>query len=261
MSYDLEFISRMLVGNLGYVLLVVSMMMTSMLLLRVFAIASGIVGGAYMWLWLGDPVGTVWECTFAMAAVLQIALARYRNRPAVLSADEQALQAALMLEFEPRHVRAIRSVGSWQESAHGTELMRQGELPKSLIVLRSGSVSVLVNGQHVGTCGPGSLIGEISFARATTATATVVASGPVRYLALDCDALRRLMKSDSEISDGVNSLCRSALEQRLILMNEARLQMLPAANRLPGTKQAVLRFCRRRRAARTGARFALSSAH
>ena len=41
MSYDLEFISRMLVGNLGYVLLVVSMMMTSMLLLRVFAIASG----------------------------------------------------------------------------------------------------------------------------------------------------------------------------------------------------------------------------
>jgi CRP-like cAMP-binding protein len=139
--------------------------------------------------------------------------------------------------------------------------MRQGELPKSLIVLRSGSVSVLVNGQHVGTCGPGSLIGEISFARATTATATVVASGPVRYLALDCDALRRLMKSDSEISDGVNSLCRSALEQRLILMNEARLQTLPAADRLPETKQAVLRFCRRRRAARTGARFALSSAH
>ena len=36
--------------------------------------------------------------------------------------------------------------------------MRQGELAKSLIVLRSGSVSVLVNGQHVGSCGPGSLI-------------------------------------------------------------------------------------------------------
>jgi hypothetical protein len=51
MSYDPEFITRMLVGNLGYVLLVVSMMMTSMLLLRIFAIASGIVGGAYMGLW------------------------------------------------------------------------------------------------------------------------------------------------------------------------------------------------------------------
>ncbi len=260
MSYDLEFIIRMLVGNLGYVLLVVSMMMTRMLLLRVFAIASGIVGGAYMWLWLGDPVGTVWEFTFAMAAVLQIALAMYRNRPAVLSPDEQALQAALMLDFEPRHVRAIRSVGSWHDSEHGVELMRQGEPAKSLIVLRSGSVSVLVNGQHVGTCGAGSLIGEIGFARATPATATVVANGPVRYLALDCDALRRLMKSDSEISDGVNSLCRSALEKRLILMNEARLQTLPAADRLPGPKQAVLRFCRRRRAARVGARLALSLA-
>ena len=240
MSYDLEFMTRMLVGNLGYVLLVVSMMMTRMLLLRVFAIASGIVGGAYMWLWLGDPVGTVWEYTFAMAAVFQIALGLYRNRRAVLSADEQALQAELMLDFEPRHVRAIRSVGSWQDSEPGTTLMRQGELAKGLIVLRSGSVTVLVNGRHVGSCGPGSLIGEIGFARAIPAIATVVANGPVRYLELDCDSLRRLMKSDSEISDGVNSLCRSALEKRLILMNQARLQ-----ERLPRTGQGVLRFCRR----------------
>src|SRR5262245_45083230 len=256
MSYDVEFIIRMLVGNLGYVLLVVSMMMTRMVLLRVFAIASGIVGGAYMWLWLGDPVGTVWECTFAMAAVFQIALGVYRNRPAVLSADEQALQAALMLDFEPRHVRAIRSVGAWQDSESGCELMRQGELAKSLIVLRSGSVSVLVNGQHVGSCGPGSLIGEIGFARETPAIATVVANGPVRYLALDCDGLRRLMKTDSEISDGVNSLCRSALEKRLILMNQARLQDRP-----PRTRQAVLRFCRRKPAARAGERLALSAAN
>jgi CRP-like cAMP-binding protein len=256
MSYDLEFIARMLVGNLGYVLLVVSLMMTRMLLLRVFAIASGIVGGAYMWWWLGDPVGTVWECTFAMAAVFQITLGLYRNRRAVLSADEQALQAELMLDFEPRHVRAIRSVGSWQESEPGTALMRQGELAKSLIVLRSGSVSVLVNGRHVGNCGPGSLIGEIGFARATPAIATVVANGPIRYLELDCDSLRQLMKSDSEISDGVNSLCRSALEKRLILMNQARLQ-----DRLPRTGPATLRFCRRKPAARAGERLALSAAN
>jgi CRP-like cAMP-binding protein len=256
MSYDPEFIARMLVGNLGYVLLVASMMMTRMLLLRIFAIASGIVGGAYMWWWLGDPVGTVWECTFAMAAVFQIALGLYRNRPTALTSDEQALQAELTLDFEPRHVRAIRSVGSWHDSEHGTELMRQGELAKSLIVLRSGSISVLVNGQHVGSCGPGSLIGEIGFARATPATATVVANGPVRYLALECDALRHLMQSDSEISDGVNGLCRSALEKRLILMNEARLQ-----GALPRNKQAVLRFCRRKPAARPGARLALSAAN
>ena len=256
MGYDPEFITRMLVGNLGYVLLVASMMMTRMLLLRIFAIASGIVGGAYMWLWLGDPVGTIWECTFAMAAVFQIALGLYRNRRAVLSADEQALQAELTLDFEPRHVRAIRSVGSWQDGEPGSKLMRQGELAKSLIVLRSGSVAVLVNGQHVGSCGPGSLIGEIGFARATPAIATVVANGPIRYLELDCDSLRRLMKSDSEISDGVNSLCRSALEKRLILMNQAKLQ-----DRLPRTGQAMLRFCRRKPAAWAGERLALSAAN
>jgi len=69
------------------------------------------------------------------------------------------------------------------------------------------------------------------------------------------------MQSDSEISDGVNGLCRSALEKRLILMNEARLQTHPAADRVPGAKQAVLRFCRRKPAARPGARLASSAAN
>src|SRR5947207_12728116 len=105
--------------------------------------------------------------------------------------------------------------------------------------MRSCIVSVIVYGQQVGTCVPGSLIGEIGFARAIPATATVIANGPIRYLALDCDALRRLMKSNPEISDGVNSLCRSALEKRLILMNEARLQTLPPTASLPGIEQAV----------------------
>jgi hypothetical protein len=47
MFVDFEFITRMLVGNLSYLLLVVSMTMTRMLALRIIAISSGVAGTAY----------------------------------------------------------------------------------------------------------------------------------------------------------------------------------------------------------------------
>lgn len=257
MSYDPEFVTRMLVGNLGYVLLVVSMMMTHILLLRLFAFASGAIGAAYMWLWLSDPIGTGWECAFAMAAVFQIGLALFRNRPAALTDDERALQVELMPELRPRQVRALLRAGSWHEGDDGAALVRQGERADRLILLRSGSAGVLLNGRHVSTCTAGSLIGEIGFAGAAPATATVVANGPVRYLALDCADLRRLMKSDLEISDLINRLCRTAMEKRLIAMNEAR--SLAQSGSRPAADQTVVRFRPQQPAARPWRRVQLDA--
>src|SRR5438046_3642387 len=47
MSFDAAFVTQLLVGNLAYLLLIISMVMTRMLWLRLFAIGSGIVGTAY----------------------------------------------------------------------------------------------------------------------------------------------------------------------------------------------------------------------
>ena len=41
-----EIITRLFVGNLEYVLLITSMMMTRMLMLRMFAISSGVAGAS-----------------------------------------------------------------------------------------------------------------------------------------------------------------------------------------------------------------------
>jgi CRP-like cAMP-binding protein len=213
--------TQLLVGNLDYVLLVISMMMTRMLLLRIFAIASGVVGAAYMWFWLHDPVGTAWETIFVTASLLQITLTAYRNRAAKFSDEEQALRAEMMPDVEPRHLRALLRIGSWQNAEPGTMLTRQGELAQHLIYLRSGKAAALVNGRRVGTCSAGTLVGEMGLAGTEPATASVVADECVRYFALHGNKLRKLMKSDPLIADVINRCSQKAVEKKLIRLNEA----------------------------------------
>ena len=229
MSYDPEFMTRLLVGNLGYVLLVISMMMTRLLLLRTFALASGVVGGAYMGWWLNDPVGMVWEATFAAACAFQIALTAYRNRTAQFSDDERTLAAELMPDTEPRHLRALLRVGSWRNAEPGTELIRQGQIASHLIFLKAGHAAVLVDGTPVGTCRSGNLIGEIGFARAEPANATVVSDTRVRYFALERKKLRRIMNSHPEIASLISRCNQREVEKKLNRMNEAMLQALATA--------------------------------
>ena len=55
-----EIITRFLVGDLEYVLLIVSMLMTRMIMLRIVAVSSGLAGASYSFIWLSDPIGTFW---------------------------------------------------------------------------------------------------------------------------------------------------------------------------------------------------------
>ena len=219
-----ELITRLFVGNLEYVLLIISMLMTRMLMLRIFAISSGAAGASYSFFWLSDPVGTFWEVAFTLINVVQIALIAHRNRMAQFNDEERAFYAQVVPTLEPYQVRRLMRAGVWLDAHPGTELIRQGELASHLIFLRSGEVTVLVNGSQVGVCTEGNLVGEISIRTGKLATATVIAHASVRYLALERDALHRLMKADPEIALAIDVSNRMDLESKLIRMNEAVLR-------------------------------------
>jgi len=90
MSYDPEFIARSWSAS-RICAAVASMMMTRMLLLRIFAIASGIVGVPICgggWATRSGRSGNA----HSPGRGFQIALGLYRNRPTALTSDEQALQ-------------------------------------------------------------------------------------------------------------------------------------------------------------------------
>ena len=118
------------------------------------------------------------------------------SRPVAFSDRELALYKS---RFEPsgfsqrEYYELLRAGAEWHSWAPGQprcELTTEGEASQKLILLTSGSCSVVAGGQEVASVSAGALVGEGSFARhldserATLSTATVVAlDGPVEYLA------------------------------------------------------------------------------
>ena len=216
MHLEPEFIKRLLVGNIEYILLVISMMMTRMVWLRSLAIASGVAGFIYSLWWLHDPVGIFWETVFTLVNIVQLALIKYRNFAARFSEDDRDFYDRVFPHLEPWQMRRLLKTGKWLNAEPGKELTRQGELVSHLCYLNSGRLDVLVGGQTVGGCDPKTLIGEISIASGQPATATVVAREPIHYLALEREALHKLMKADAEIAHAVERSLRRNLETTLI---------------------------------------------
>lgn len=219
--FDIEFVTRMLVGNLEYLLLIISMLMTRMVLLRIFAISSGVVGGAYSFFWLYDPVGTFWETIFTSVNVVQVVLIAYRNAWSSFSADERAFYIQVVPELEPNQVRRLLRCSSWLEAEAGTRLTRQGEVVSHLIFLKGGQADVLLDDVSVGVCKSGALIGEISIRSGQPAIATVVATERIRYLIIERKALCKTMKADPEIGRAIDQASRQMLEYKLVQMNRA----------------------------------------
>src|SRR6516165_3650875 len=101
MHFDSAFLGRLVVGNIEYVLLVISMMMTRMGWLRILAIGSGASGLIYSACWLRDPVGIFWESAFTLVNIVQLALIKFRNVTARFSQDDQEFYKRFLPRLEP----------------------------------------------------------------------------------------------------------------------------------------------------------------
>lgn len=221
MRVDGSFAAQLVVGNLTYILLIISMLMTRMFWLRVFAIAAGVVGAVYTWFWLNDPISTTWELIFVSVNVAQLTIAGYRNAMMTFSPDERAFYNLMVPSLEPHQVRRLLRIAEWRRAEPGDRLIEQGSMNPYLIFIRSGRVDILHERKLVGFCDGGSLVGEISAVSEEPATATVVVREPVQYLAFERNALRKLKRSDSAIGQAIENCSRESLKNKLVQMNVA----------------------------------------
>src|SRR6476619_3424796 len=128
-------------------------------------------------------------------------------------------------------------------------LYRVGDRAYPFIALREGEVAILdAGGNEIVRHGASSFLGELNLLSGQTVFVTAVVTKPLRYLAVDRDALRGLLFDDGPLSDLVLStfIARREALQRVqgigleILgprSSEATMQMLDfvRANRLPFT--------------------------
>ncbi len=90
----------------------------------------------------------------------------------------------LFAEFEPEQLEALAAVVSEVEAEEGQAIATEGDFGHALYAIESGTAEVSRNGEAVRTLGPGDVFGEVAVLQAGRRTATVVASSPMRLIAV-----------------------------------------------------------------------------
>jgi CRP-like cAMP-binding protein len=208
-------------GHASYVLLIISMLMTRMLYLRLFAVAAGTCGIMYFVSQTGDFVSAGWEIAFVAVNVVQIGIMFWRNRRLEFSDDNWLFREQVAPSLDATSVRRLLATGEWRTAEPGHVFTEHGQMVSHLIFIADGEVQITVDGIEVGCCYRGSLVGEISILSGTPATATATALTPVRYLALERNALRKLIARERDVEQAIDMSFRKEFREKIASANEA----------------------------------------
>lgn len=204
-------------GHLSFILTAASFMLRDMLLLRSMAIASGMVGVVYNYYVSGGPLWLVifWLCVFMAINVFQIVSLLLARRGVTLSEEEQELLDTIFTGLSPVEMMKLMRAGTWQKAEKGHTFATQGQEQDHLILLYSGEVQVVRDGNEIDRSRDGMFIGEMSFLSDTPANATVNATRFCRYVTWSQDDLRKLLRKNPSIQISLQQVFTSDLLGKL----------------------------------------------
>ena len=208
-------------AHLSYIFLISAMLMSSLRLLRVLALASGLAAMAHFIFRTQDNASLVWETMFVLANGVQLAILQYRSRRSSLQSEERELLHAILQIEDQADQRRVLGLLRWRDAAVGEILMQQGELHPPLIYISAGAATVEVDGRLVGACGAGDFLGEISHVAKECASATVKVSNTMRIAEFDRQGLAAIPLTDPEIAKAIDSAVNRSLAAKLVRMNDA----------------------------------------
>ena len=91
----------------------------------------------------------------------------------------------------------------------GEALTEEGEFGHALFAVESGNANVIVDGSVVRTVRPGDVIGEVAILASGRRTATVVATSPMRLIAIFKRDIWELEQSAPEVAERLRDLIAS----------------------------------------------------
>src|SRR3989442_9720029 len=100
----------------------------------------------------------------------------------------------------------LTRLGEERTAAVGDVLYRVGDATYPFIAIRAGEVAILdAAGNEIVRHGASSFLGELNLLSGQTVFVTAVVTKPLRYVAVDRDALRAVLFDDGPLSDLVLS--------------------------------------------------------
>ena len=124
---------------------------------------------------------------------------------------------AFLRELPPDELEAVARVASPREFATGERLMSQGDFGHCLFLVEAGTADVSVDGELVGSVGPGDAVGEVAVLSSGRRTASVVATSPLQAIGL---FKRDVWALDRDAPEAAHRL-RAALGERRGLGEDA----------------------------------------
>lgn len=208
------------VGHLNYILVILSVTMTSMRWLRIFAIASGVVGVVYYGLLVSDDISAGWEAIFATVNAVQLALVLMAGRRKARDEDEKLFVETVMPTLEGNLRARMLKLARWETREPGDVLVEEGQTAPQLVFIARGAASVEKGDTIVGVCGPGDFLGEMSFLTGRPASATVRVANEIRCCVYDPATLKALTRKAPGIRQALEYSFNRNLVGKLERMNE-----------------------------------------
>lgn len=111
--------------------------------------------------------------------------------PSVL---EDMRRLPLFAKVHESDVAKIAELGEPVDAEVGAILMDQGDVGTECFFVIDGQAGVISGGQHVATVGSGSIVGEMALVGHKPRNARVVAEAPMRLLAFNIVAFKKLLE-------------------------------------------------------------------
>jgi CRP/FNR family cyclic AMP-dependent transcriptional regulator len=103
-------------------------------------------------------------------------------------------------------LEAIASAATEVDVVEGQSLAEEGDFGHALYAIENGTADVSSNGERVRTLGPGDVFGEIAVLASGRRTASVVATSPMRLIALFKPAVWDLERKSPEAAERLRAL-------------------------------------------------------
>jgi thioredoxin reductase (NADPH) len=112
------------------------------------------------------------------------------------------MTTSLRAVLSESQLESLAAVGEERTAAPGDVLYQVGDLRYPFIAILEGEAAILdPAGNEIIRHGPSGFLGEINLLTGQTVYLTAVATQPLRYIALDRDALRPLLFNDAPLSE------------------------------------------------------------
>ena len=105
------------------------------------------------------------------------------------------------------------------DGSAGEVLIEQGAPVAHVFMLLEGEADIKVDGTTVSQCGPGDLLGEMSFLTGAPAGASTELSRASRLIRIDQSSLASLIRSSTELNSSINALISQNLVDKLTRQN------------------------------------------